>query len=64
MFHFETDAGMVAMVRLVEHLREQGFSLLDTQMATDHTRKIGAFDVPRDEYLSMLESAITLPVSF
>ncbi len=64
MFHFETDAGMVAMVRLVEHLRERGFSLLDTQMATDHTRKIGAFDVPRDEYLDMLESAIALPVSF
>lgn len=64
MFHFETDAGMVAMVRLVEHLRERGFGLLDTQMATDHTRKIGAFDVPRDEYLSMLESAIALPVQF
>jgi len=64
MFHFATDAGMVAMVKLVDHLRQQGFALLDTQMATEHTRKIGAFDIPRDVYLQLLDTALALPVSF
>ncbi len=64
MFHRETDAGMVAMVKLVEHLQSRGYILLDTQMATDHTRILGAIDIPRDNYRRRLERAVALPVSF
>lgn len=64
MFHVVTDAGMVAMVHMVNHLNQRGFSLLDTQMATEHTRKIGAFDIPREVYLQLLEIAIAQPVAF
>src|SRR5689334_10258197 len=36
MFHHRTDASKVALVWLVERLRRQGFSLLDTQWTTPH----------------------------
>ncbi len=64
MFHFETDAGMVAMVHLVQHLQKQGFTLLDTQLATEHTRRLGAVDIPRREYLKRVQDAVKLPVKF
>jgi leucyl/phenylalanyl-tRNA--protein transferase len=64
MFHFLTDAGMVAMVHLVGHLKRQGFTLLDTQMATEHTRRLGAIDIPRVQYVRRLQQAIAKPVCF
>lgn len=64
MFHRVTDAGMVAMASLVQRLVAHGFTLLDTQMATDHTRLLGAIDIPRDEYLQRLTDAIARPASF
>src|SRR5688572_2172848 len=45
MFHFETYAGMVALVHLVKRLKSRDFVLFDTQMATDHTRSLGAVDI-------------------
>jgi leucyl/phenylalanyl-tRNA---protein transferase len=64
MFHFETDAGMVAMVHLVRHLIKQGFTLLDTQMATEHTRQLGAIDIPRSQYVERLQQAVAKEVRF
>ena len=36
MFHYRRDASKVALVTLVERLRERHFELLDTQASTDH----------------------------
>ncbi len=58
MFHQATDASKVALVALVEHLNSTGASLLDTQWATDHLATLGAIEVPRDDYLDLLEAAI------
>ena len=58
MFSRETDASKVCLVRLVEQLRERGFVLLDTQFTTDHLKRFGAVDVPRDKYEKMLAAAI------
>jgi leucyl/phenylalanyl-tRNA--protein transferase len=64
MFHFEPYAGMVALVHLVERLKTRGFTLFDTQMATDHTRGLGAVDVPRSEYMQKLKSALKVDTKF
>lgn len=64
MFHRETDASKVALVRLVERLRERGYTLLDTQWATPHLRRLGAIEIPRRVYLRRLEGAVALPRSF
>ncbi len=58
MFSRETDASKVCLVHLVEHLRERGFVLLDTQFTTEHLKRFGAIDVPRRRYERMLEEAL------
>jgi leucyl/phenylalanyl-tRNA---protein transferase len=58
MFHRRTDASKVALVHLVQRLRERGYELLDTQATTPHLRRFGCVDVPAAEYLRRLESAL------
>jgi leucyl/phenylalanyl-tRNA---protein transferase len=64
MFHHVTDASKVALVALVERLRERGFTLLDTQWTTEHLEQFGAVEIPRAEYLQMLGSALRLDRGF
>jgi leucyl/phenylalanyl-tRNA--protein transferase len=64
MFSRVPDASKVALVALVERLRERGYQLLDTQWTTAHLRQFGATDVPRREYLVRLRKAIALERSF
>ena len=59
MFHRRTDASKVALVTLVERLRERGFVLFDVQMTTGHTERMGAVNIPRAEYLARLREAVT-----
>ena len=58
MFHRERDASKVALVHLVERLRERNFELLDTQATTSHLRKFGCVDIPAREYLLRLRRAL------
>lgn len=54
MFHRRTDMSKVALVALVRSLFAAGIELLDVQFATPHLVTIGAFTVPRSEYLARL----------
>lgn len=58
MFHTATDASKVALVALVEWLRDTGGTLLDVQWNTEHLTSLGAVDVPRTEYLRRLAGAV------
>lgn len=58
MFSRKTDASKIALVHLVEWLREEGAILLDTQWMTDHLRQFGGYEVPRGKYLEMLGEAV------
>lgn len=62
MFHTVTDAGKVALVRFVAHLKALGFTLCDIQMVTRITARFGAILMPREEYLERLSEALNLPV--
>ncbi|MBW3597177.1 MAG: leucyl/phenylalanyl-tRNA--protein transferase, partial [Planctomycetes bacterium] len=64
MFHRETDASKVALAHLVEHLRGRGYLLLDIQVLTSHTARLGATEIPRAEYLERLGEAVNRRVSF
>jgi leucyl/phenylalanyl-tRNA--protein transferase len=64
MFHRVTDASKVALWHLVRILKEQGFTLLDTQWTTDHLQQFGAIEISREEYLSLLGKALLLQRSF
>lgn len=54
MFSRKTDASKIALVALVERLRERGFGLLDTQWMTDHLRTFGGLEIEKSEYLALL----------
>lgn len=58
MFSRERDASKVALVHLVERLREKGFLLLDIQFLTDHFRQFGAVEIARREYRTLLARAL------
>jgi len=60
MFHRRTDASKVALVALVERLKDRGFVLFDVQMTTEHTERMGALNLPRAEYLARLREAVKL----
>ncbi len=64
MFHRVTDASKVALAALVERLRKRGFQLFDIQFLTDHTRRLGAVEIPRRHYLARLLAALSLQVTF
>jgi leucyl/phenylalanyl-tRNA--protein transferase len=64
MFHRETDASKIALMALVERLRDRGYQLLDTQWTTAHLARFGAVDVPRREYLRRLERALRVSCGF
>ncbi len=61
MFSRRTNASKICLVHLVEHLREKGFTLLDTQFTTEHLKTFGAIDVPKVEYAKMLKPAVNRP---
>jgi leucyl/phenylalanyl-tRNA--protein transferase len=64
MFHRVTDASKVALAHLVARLRAGGFALLDTQFVTDHLRRFGAVEVPRQAYHRQLEAALAVRADF
>jgi len=64
MFHRADNASKIALVHLIEHLRERGFVLFDIQMVTPATEALGAIKIPRPAYLRLLEKAIALECHF
>jgi leucyl/phenylalanyl-tRNA---protein transferase len=64
MFHRATDASKVALVALVDRLRERRFGLLDTQWVTDHLQQFGAIEIPRSDYMKQLEASVRLDTAF
>jgi leucyl/phenylalanyl-tRNA---protein transferase len=64
MFHHVRDASKIALLALADRLRERRFKLLDTQWLTPHLEKFGAIEIPRPEYLHLLNTAVNLPRQF
>ncbi len=64
MFHRMTDASKVALVFLVERMKERGFVLLDTQYTNKHLATFNAQNISKDEYLTRLNAALALDCRF
>jgi leucyl/phenylalanyl-tRNA--protein transferase len=58
MFHVRRDASKVALISLVQLMRETGMTLLDVQWCTDHLGSLGAIEVDREQYLTLLADAL------
>ena len=64
MFHTVTNASKVALVHLVARLNAGGFCLLDTQFLTPHLATLGAIEIDRLEYKSLLANALSVTAEF
>jgi leucyl/phenylalanyl-tRNA---protein transferase len=58
MFHAQRDASKVALMALVQLMRDTGLQLLDVQWKTEHLGSLGAIEIPRAEYLRRLSGAL------
>lgn len=60
MFFNIPEGSKVAMVKLVEHLRSQQFSLFDVQIMNPHLARFGAYTISEVEYQKLLQQATQL----
>jgi leucyl/phenylalanyl-tRNA--protein transferase len=58
MFHAQRDASKVALMGLVQLMRETGMTLLDVQWQTEHLESLGAIEIDRRQYLALLRDAL------
>jgi leucyl/phenylalanyl-tRNA--protein transferase len=58
MFSRATDASKVALVRLVETLRERGTPMIDCQQRTPLLASLGAREIPRRQFLRRLAALV------
>ena len=54
MFHTRDNASKLALLHLLEHLHARGLDWLDVQVMTPHVKRLGAREIPRDEFLGLL----------
>jgi leucyl/phenylalanyl-tRNA--protein transferase len=64
MFTRAPSASQVALVALVERLRERHYRLLDAQMRTPHIAQFGAIDLAHEGYLLQLGEALRVDCRF
>lgn len=58
MFSRATDASKIALIALCAQLRQQGFTVLDTQYTNEHLEQFGVFEISREEYRARLNDAL------
>ncbi|MUL36148.1 leucyl/phenylalanyl-tRNA--protein transferase [Gloeocapsopsis dulcis] len=58
MFYRISDGSKVALVKLVERLRDRGFVFFDAQMMNPHLERFGAYRVTQREYQVLLTQAL------
>ena len=57
MFSKVPNASKIAFVTLINYLKENNYKLLDCQVHNNHLEKLGAFEVSRDVFMRVLNSA-------
>ncbi len=64
MFFNISEGSKVAMVKLVDHLRQRNFDLFDAQLMNPHLSRFGAHIIDDPEYKLLLRRAILRPRKF
>ncbi|MDB9312754.1 leucyl/phenylalanyl-tRNA--protein transferase [Spirulina sp. CS-785/01] len=64
MFYRIPEGSKVAMVKLVEHLRKQGFIVFDAQLQNTHLERFGAYTISDGQYQKFLRHALKKPCNF
>jgi len=64
MFSRAPYASQLALVALVERLRERNFMLLDAQMSSKHLKQFGLMEYGHEEYMQLLADALEGEAAF
>lgn len=56
MFSLVSNASKIAFIRMNQTLEKLNFSLVDCQIYNPHLESLGAYEIPREEFLAMLKS--------
>ncbi len=64
MFSIIPQASKAALIKLIEHLNEKSFVLLDVQYSTPHLKMFGAEEIEFKEYCQLLEKAYKVNCEF
>lgn len=62
MFSRRTDASKIAFAHLVRFLGQRDFGMLDCQMTTRHLTSLGGREIPRRDFIKLLEASTGAPV--
>lgn len=63
MFHLRSGASKAALVHLLRHLQERGARWLDIQNISPLFELFGAREIPREQFMELLQDAIQAPGS-
>jgi len=58
MFALTPNASKYAFIALASTLFENGFTMIDCQVPTDHLKRMGAREIPRIEFLALLQETL------
>jgi len=61
MFSRVNNASKVAFARLVDYLKSHAFDLIDCQVTTQHLISLGAKEIPREHFLTLLARSLQKP---
>lgn len=64
MFHNIPNASKVAFHYLIQQLKKREFALLDTQFINDNVKRFGAIEIPRKDFIAILENHVSLEKCF
>lgn len=64
MFNFVSNAAKAAFYFLVDHLKKKGYVLLDSQYLNPFTEQLGAVEIPKHDYMKLLDEALKIECSF
>lgn len=56
MFSLVSNASKIAFIRMNQVLEQQGFDLVDCQIYNQHLASLGAYEIPREDFLRMIRS--------
>ncbi len=59
MFSKVSDASKVGFYYLVAQLKAKNYQLIDCQMYTTHLERLGAKEIPRNEFLKLISSDLS-----
>ncbi len=61
MFHTVSNASKIALIHLVKFLKKNHFLFLDAQVYTEHVATMGAIEIPRNEFMQLLNNGLQHP---